>query len=389
VSAGAPAAAPLSSLEIAYGFPLGLEPGVAALPRTPGVSPRAALEGVLLDALRRPPCVVSFSGGQDSSALLALAVTVARREGLPDPVPVTLVFPGAKATDESVWQRVILDRFALTEHVRLEFTDELDALGPYAQRVLGTHGLVWPFNLHFHLPIVEVARGGSLVTGFGGDELARSSVSVHAERMLRQRRIGGVRDAAHLGYRLSPRPVQRVREHFRAAAVARQVPWLTPRGTSQLTRALRRDYVFPLGWGRVLRQVVWRMRYFTVCRRDFDVMAAPYDVRVSHPFVEAPVLQALAEAGSFAGLGHRRQILEALLGDLLPQTTLERVTKATYTDPLWTATAQRFAAAWDGRGVDAELVDPEALRRAWAVEPRPITSTTLLQAAWLAGHRAG
>ena len=48
---------------------------------------------------------------------------------------------------------------------------ELDAVGPYAQRMLRGHGLVGPFNAHFHLPLIDAARGGSLLTGIGGDEL--------------------------------------------------------------------------------------------------------------------------------------------------------------------------------------------------------------------------
>ena len=54
----------------------------------------------MLRALRRPPCLVSFSGGLDSSALLAVATAVARREGLDDPVPATLVVPGSPESDE-------------------------------------------------------------------------------------------------------------------------------------------------------------------------------------------------------------------------------------------------------------------------------------------------
>src|SRR3954453_21831281 len=69
-----------------------------------GVTPREALEEVVGEALARPPCLVGFSGGRDSSAILALATYVARREGLPLPVPATYVFPGIRKADESSWQ---------------------------------------------------------------------------------------------------------------------------------------------------------------------------------------------------------------------------------------------------------------------------------------------
>lgn len=59
------------------------------------------------DYLGRPPCLLAFSGGRDSSALLAVAVSVAHREGLPLPIP--LIYPGVAGTDESSWQYMILD----------------------------------------------------------------------------------------------------------------------------------------------------------------------------------------------------------------------------------------------------------------------------------------
>ena len=53
----------------------------------PTADPRPTLERILLGALQRAPCVVAFSGGRDSSALLAEATRVARVHGLEDPVP--------------------------------------------------------------------------------------------------------------------------------------------------------------------------------------------------------------------------------------------------------------------------------------------------------------
>ena len=39
-------------------------------------------------------------------------------------------------------------------------TDELDSVGPVAQAVLRRHGPLWPFNAHFHMPLLERASGG-------------------------------------------------------------------------------------------------------------------------------------------------------------------------------------------------------------------------------------
>ena len=162
----------LRPLDIAYGIPLGSDP-VAPLERGPsGVTPMEAISQVLAEALSRTPCLLSFSGGRDSSALLAAAVDVARREGLDLPVPATLVFPQSEDSNEDEWQAIVLRHLGVTEWERIEIHEEFDAVGPVATEALLRHGLLWPFNTHFHAPIVERAAGGSVVTGFGGTSSA-------------------------------------------------------------------------------------------------------------------------------------------------------------------------------------------------------------------------
>ena len=342
----------------------------------------------MLRALRRPPCLVSFSGGLDSSALLAVATAVARREGLDDPVPATLVFPGSPESDEEAWQETVLGRLGLQDWVRLTFGGELDAVGPVAQRVLGRHGLLWPFNLHFHLPIVEAAAGGTVITGFGGDELGRSSAALAAERGLARRQVGGARGLAHLLYRLSPPPVQPARELVRRRDLASAFPYLTAHARARLRLALAGEHSQPFGWGRLLRRWWWRTRYVQLCRANFAVMAAAEDVTMVHPFVEPELLRSLGESGRFAGLGDRRQLLDHLTRGRLPRELMTRTSKAVYSVPLWTDTALGFAREWSGGGLDESLVAPEAVRASWLSETRSVMSTTLLQAAWLADTRA-
>jgi asparagine synthase (glutamine-hydrolysing) len=88
-----------------------------------------AIEQVLTEALSRAPCVLSFSGGRDSSALLAAAVHVARREGLDLPIPATLVFPQSEDSNEDEWQAIVLRHLGVTEWDRFEIHQEFAASG--------------------------------------------------------------------------------------------------------------------------------------------------------------------------------------------------------------------------------------------------------------------
>ena len=275
----------------------------------------------------------------------------------------------------------------LGERVRVEVRDELDAVGPVAGPALQRHGLLWPFNAHFHLPIIEHAAGGTVVTGFGGDELRSSSASALAERALVARRRPKWADILVVGFALSPRVVRREVQWRRARAQLAKLPWLTPLGIRRIAAALAslRSTV-PLGWDRRLRQRFWRDRYFRVCQETFAVLGEYHDVTVVHPFVDAHVLDALATAGGFAGFGSAQQLMTELFGDLLPEQLVHRRTKGVFTDPLWTPTARSFASQWSGEGVDPQLVDAAALRQHWLGDARNLLSTTLLQQAWLHDH---
>ena len=103
----------LSRFEIATGMVFGTGDDRSTLPDPDGSTPLEALERELLPALLRPPCMVSFSGGRDSSAVLAGAVNLARREGLPPPIPVTNVFPDVREADEHQWQQHVVRHLGL------------------------------------------------------------------------------------------------------------------------------------------------------------------------------------------------------------------------------------------------------------------------------------
>ena len=143
------ATVPLQDLD-----PLEIHSGVVVGPRRgPGAAeppdvrehPRAMLEALLLEALSQPPCTVLFSGGRDSSVMLAAAVHVARRHGLPEPVPLTMR-SDQPATWESEWQELTIRHLGLQEWQRLEVSTELDTLGELATDTLRRFGVYWPSN---------------------------------------------------------------------------------------------------------------------------------------------------------------------------------------------------------------------------------------------------
>jgi asparagine synthase (glutamine-hydrolysing) len=159
-------------LEIACGAMLGTDVDAPPLPEIdPAVTPRAALEQAMLPALERGPCLVTLSGGRDSSAVLAVAAHVARREGLPIPTPVTVRFKQAPGTSEREWQELVIRHLGLEEWHVLDVDDDLDLVGPLATRLLLRHGVRHPAHACLFALLLERARGGSLLTGLAGDTM--------------------------------------------------------------------------------------------------------------------------------------------------------------------------------------------------------------------------
>jgi asparagine synthase (glutamine-hydrolysing) len=373
-------ALPLRPIEVATGLVFGVEAASELPQRQVQETPLAALERVIVPALERPPCLVSFSGGRDSSAVLALAVQLARREGLNLPIPATNRFRGAADAAESDWQELVVARLGLEDWHRLEFDDELDAVGPVAVRGLERHGLLWPFNAHFHTPLLEAARGGTLLTGIGGDEQLGESSYARANDVLARRVRPVRRDVLRVGFALSP-------PFVRALALRRSTPepfaWLTERG--------RRRFVAELAADRAReprpydRRVHWwlRSRWVHVGFRSLELLAADAGATIVHPLADASVAAALARLGRNPP-GGRTERMEALFGDLLPPELISRPTKAVFDEAFWRGHSRRFAKGWRGGGTPADLVDEEALRADWSRPVATPQSLTLLQAAWLA-----
>jgi hypothetical protein len=375
----------LTRLERATGVVFGQDPFAPRMPHAPKhLTPLQALEQAMLPALQQAPCCVCFSGGRDSSAVLAAATWAARRHGLPLPIPVTLRYSaGGPEADESEWQQLVVTHLGLDDWVRLEVGETLDPLGKIGRDVLRRHGLIFPLAPHTLVPMLEVARGGALLTGTGGDEA-----------FLRQSRVNDVlarrvpvqpRDPLRVLIAVGPRPVRR-------AAAARKIdleywPWLRRPALEGLRTSWAAEGAYEsINWGRNLGRM-WRSRGFQLTLRALDLVARDNNTLLLHPLADPLFLSTVARAAGFNGFGGRTEGMRTIFGDVLPDKVNSRPTKARFDRAFWTSTSQAFAAGWDGSGVDEELVDVDALRAYWTSEtPPPAPTITLLKQAWLAAE---
>ena len=377
--AGGGAATPLTALELALGLPLGRD-AAGVLSHT-HADPLAAVEAAVLPALRRAPCLVSFSGGRDSSAVLAVAVAVARREGLPEPIPATIRARNAPAADERAWQELVVGHLRLPDWLRVEVDGELDAVGPVAQRVLRRYGLLWPFNAHFHLPLLEAARGGALLTGIGGDELFRAATSRRAAAVLAGRVRPVPRDARRIALHLAPAPARR---WWHARGSGPDHPWLTPAGRGSARRALAAwETAEPRGLAARLG-AVRAARYLGIGTAGLALLAADEDAAIAHPLLDERVWAAVGTSAPRGGYLGRDDAMASIFGGLLPDALHARADKASFDEVFFAQHARELAQRWDGTGVPEATVDAAALRRHWLSDTPRAQSLTLLQAAWLA-----
>ncbi|WP_165372809.1 asparagine synthase-related protein [Pengzhenrongella frigida] len=363
----------LDALETALAWPL----GVCADARStgPGLTPRAALEATALEALTAGRCFVTFSGGRDSSAVLAVAAQVARREGLPLPVPVTMTYPGIPAADESSWQTMVLEHLRITERIVVRADDDSSLLGPVAQASLARRGLLWPAALHLEDPVLALVRGGQVLTGEGGDEVLGARRVTPWTLLLREHRPPGRRLVRDLSRSALPS----------AAPWRRAVaPWL--RGAARRAadaRSVRRLERAPWHWGAATLALA-RRRPTVVLEHNLGVLAREHSVRVRHPLEEPRFLAALARAGGAWGYCGRTDLMRVLFGDLLPEPVLSRSTKASFSASRFGEIEREFVRSWDGAGLDPRLVRVDALRAHWLGERPSGAPALLLHAAWLA-----
>ncbi len=370
-----------SALEIVAGTPMGCAPPAPA-PATV-LSPRAALASILRPALASPPCVIAFSGGRDSSALLAVAVDLARREGWTLPVPLTLRFAGA-ATQENEWQETVLRHLRLDDWIRLEIDGELDLLGPIACQGLRRHGLMYPANAHVVVPMARHAIGGHLLTGVGGDDVFGNWPWHDLASVIAGRARARVRDTRRLLHLAAPASL---RSEIKRRREPLGLPWIVVGARSQVARMLAAELASaPRTWSaRMTWSARWRPWLETM--RSMEVLTGDEGATLASPFLDPDFLASLAAAGGRCGWGDRTATMHALFGDLLPESVIHRRGKAEFSEPLFGTATRRFAAAWTGDvGPLSELVQPHVLRDMWRSRQPHGMSAMLLQAAWIASN---
>lgn len=372
-----------SPLELASGLITG-EADVRLPSEPPGTSARDALEDVIAESLGSPPTFISFSGGRDSSAILALAVQVARMRGLALPTPLILRAPDVEGADENQWQERVLEHLGLRHPEVLSVGSELELIGPLATEILQGQGVLWPANVVGEVPLLRHARGGTLVTGFDGDGLFGGWRWRDWGDLLRGQRKPQKRDLSRVAYASLPF-IARV--PFESRKQNLSLPWLRPGAQRDSLRAEAREAASePLRWDR--RVAWWRKRrLLAVATTSMGRLAQREGTHIVHPLMHPRFVAAIAAEGGRGGLGTRTDAMRHLFGDLLPDEVLSRTTKANLAGIWWGNETKRFIRNWRSGGVDTHLVDEEELRRNWLSEEPSQMTGSLVQQAWL--HHLG
>lgn len=378
---------PMTPTDIARGYPLGHVASRIVPDESPPVHPKAALEAVIERQLRRPPCIIAFSGGRDSSAVLAVAVHVARRDGLPEPIPVTRRFTDAPSTEETDWQELMISHLGVHDWVLERIDDEMDVIGPVSQERLRRYGVLFPALLHGDEFLLRHARGGSVLDGEGGDEVLgpeqhRFYPVAAALRGLRSRRRPSRSHLRRAAGALAPNALRGRRAARRVPSLP--LPWLRPSALQELASDYRRHVGSePLGTRRSILRVPARASVVSGIDNR-RAIAREQDVEFVSPFLEPTVVHAFAHAAGPLGFPGRETALRLIAGSLLPPSVITRRSKAEFNSAIFRRHTREFALGWAGEGVDTELVDPEVLREIWLGETGNALTSSLLQSAWLA-----
>lgn len=372
-----------TSQDVALGFVHGAHPA----PGGPdaGAGPGSVLRAALRTALHHSPCVIAFSGGRDSSLLLALAADVARRDGLDPPQALTFRYPGDAVADEAAWQRLVVDHLR-GQGLRFGWTcvdvgSEFDVLGSLTSPVLIACGHpLWPAAVGPTVRLAALARGGCVLSGDHGDEVFAGHRATVLRAVARRRGRGFDRAAwARVALAAAPAPLRRAL----LSRTASKTPWLRePYQEAARRLSYRRQAAAPMRWDVSVRAVP-RTRAAVLGGATLRAVARRHGAAYVAPLGEPAFVDSLATHGGRWGPGNRTSCMRLLAGDLLPDAVLGRTDKAYFHTSRFGAATAEFVRGWDGSGLDETVVDSAALRRIWNSEQIPARTAMLLQQAWL------
>ena len=377
----------ITPLELATGWVFGHQASRVTPLRSGDAANATATLGDVINRIRGDQsCFVAFSGGRDSSAVLAVATHAARRVGAPDPVPVTNRFPGDAGAEESTWQEAVVRHLELREWIRRDARQDSDLLGDSAATQLERFGVFWPPTAVVNAALYAEARGGVMLTGEGGDELFDPRRVTALYRLFALPHPSRSRLRGALGALIPPR----VKRGRKRSELIDDLVWLQPDAKVTAANAMLEDSPEPLHFFRAVRKALSE-RAGVIGLHNVGVIADTVGTKLAHPMRDPAFLAALGPVMGRWGFVDRNTFMQQLFGDLLPSSMFERRTKATFNSAFFGEACKQFTSSWDGSGVDVEIVDVERLQSEWnAPEPHGMTFM-LLQQAWLAntGLRRG
>ena len=298
-------------------------------------APRSSARSV--EALQRAPCLVSFSGGRDSSAVLAVAATVARREGLAAAGARSPTGSRRRAdTDESPWQEQVV---APSRARRLGSGSRSPASSTASGRSpvtscagTGCYGRSTPTST---CRSSMRPPGGTVMSGIGGDEaFSPSSWARQIAVLTRADPASSRAIVLRVGLALSPAPLK-------AAYIRRRLPAVLRMAATRGARARAQAWVA----ADLAREPVrWRTRYRHLAGSaviqaglaSLDVLAQRRGGR------RRPPVQRCALPGRDGGAARRPQATLADRGagvtgrrTRCPSALVRRSTKASFGEVFW------------------------------------------------------